>query len=84
MNQTAKKLGIDIIWRGKKLNEVALDKENKRVIIKIDKKHMRETDVEDLLGDFKKARKILKWKPSIDYDSLIDEMIESETEIECC
>ena len=43
---------------------------------------MRETDVEDLLGNYKKARKLLKWKPTINYNSLIDEMIEAEIEIE--
>ncbi len=82
INITAKKLGINLFWKGKKLNEVGIDKKSNKIIIKIDRKYMRETDVEDLLGNYKKARKLLKWKPTINYNSLIDEMIEAEIEIE--
>ena len=51
--------------------------ENK-VIIEIDKKYFRPTEVESLKGDFRKARKLLKWKPNIGIKDLVREMISYE------
>ena len=47
-------------------------------IIECDKNYLRPLDVNTLLGDAKKARKQLNWKPSRNINSLIDEMIKSE------
>ena len=47
-------------------------------IIECDKNYFRPLDVNTLLGDASKARKILNWKPSININSLIDEMITEE------
>ena len=47
-------------------------------IIECDKNYFRPLDVNTLLGDAKKARRILKWKPTENISSLIDEMIEAE------
>ena len=77
VNLTAKKLKIKITWKGKGIKEKAYD-ENKKVIIECDKNYFRPLDVDTLLGDARKARKTLKWKPIADIDSLINEMIESE------
>jgi GDPmannose 4,6-dehydratase len=46
--------------------------------IKIDERFFRPSEVETLLGDYGKAKKILKWKPSISFDELISEMIEDK------
>ena len=78
VNLCSKKLDIHLIWKGKGLNEVAIDKKTKNIIIKIDKKYFRETEVDNLVGDFKKAKKILKWQPSISLSNLIDDMIANE------
>ena len=64
-------------WRGKGLNEIALD-ENKNIIIKISKRYFRPLEVENLKGDYSKAKKILKWKPQISLTQLIDDMIQFE------
>lgn len=77
INISAKKIGLKIKWRGKGIKEVALN-EKGNVIIECDKKYFRPLDVNTLLGDSKKARKILKWKPKYDIHMLIDEMIENE------
>lgn len=77
INRVCKKLKIDIKWRGKGLNECAIDKNGKK-IIKCDKKYYRPTEVDTLLGDPSKAKKLLKWKSSISLDLLIDDMIEYE------
>ncbi|MBD1139662.1 GDP-mannose 4,6-dehydratase [Pelagibacterales bacterium SAG-MED38] len=77
VNITAKKIGLKIFWKGKELNEKAYN-EKGIPIIECDKNYFRPLDVNTLLGDAKKARKILKWKPKENLNSLIDEMIKSE------
>ena len=77
INITAKKIGLKIFWKGKALNEKAYN-EKGIPIIECDKNYFRPLDVNTLLGDAKKARKILKWKPRENLNSLIDEMIKSE------
>ena len=79
LNLVAKKLKIKLIWKGKGLNEKAYDKNNK-IIVECDRNYFRPLDVNTLLGDSSKARKELKWKPKIDINMLIDEMIENELE----
>ena len=59
------------------MKEIGIDKYNKKIIVKCDKKYFRPTEVETLLGDSKKARKELKWKPEININVLVDEMVEA-------
>ena len=77
VNITAKKIGLKIFWKGKALNEKAYN-EKGIPIIECDKNYFRPLDVNTLLGDAKKARKTLKWRPKENLNSLIDEMIKSE------
>ena len=72
----AKKLDMKIKWSGKGLNEKGYL--NGKIIIAIDSKYFRPTEVETLLGDYSKAKKYLKWQPKHDIDSLVEEMISSE------
>ena len=51
---------------------------HKKIIIDLDKKFLRPTEVDYLKGDFSKARKKLKWKPLITTNELIEDMIEEE------
>ena len=80
INLTAKKLKMKIIWKGKGIKEKGFD-ENGKSIIECDKNYLRPLDVNTLLGDARKARIKLKWKPKEDINSLIDEMIESEYQL---
>ncbi len=77
INLTAKKLKIKLNWRGKGKKEKAFN-EFGQSIIECDENYFRPLDVNTLLGDARKARKILGWKPTKDISSLIDEMIDSE------
>ena len=81
INLTAKQLKMKITWRGKGINEKAFD-EDGRVVIACDKSYYRPLEVNNLLGDAKKARMILKWKPKVVLNELISQMIESEMKIE--
>ena len=75
---SCKILKIKFKWIGKGLNEKAINVENGKVIIEVNKKYFRPNEVDNLLGDPKKARKELKWKPSYGFHKLIEEMINSE------
>jgi GDPmannose 4,6-dehydratase len=77
INLTAKKLKLKIKWMGTGINEKAYNDKG-YPIIECDKNYFRPLDVNTLLGDSKKARKKLNWKPKINLSSLIDEMIKSE------
>tara|TARA_B100000787_G_scaffold154926_1_gene130037 strand:+ start:28 stop:1089 length:1062 start_codon:yes stop_codon:yes gene_type:complete len=74
VNLSAKKIGIDIRWLGKGLNEKGIDKKTSKVIIEIDKKYFRPTEVDSLKGNYNKAKKILKWEPKISFEQLVEEM----------
>ena len=75
VNLVSKKLKLNISWSGKGINEKAYNKKNKEVIVEIDKKYFRPLEVDTLLGDSSKARKVLKWRPKIKIEKLIEEMI---------
>ncbi len=77
INKVAKKLDMKIKWRGRGINEKAVD-ENGKVIIACSKAYYRPLEVNNLLGDAKKARKSLKWRPKANLDMLISEMVEME------
>tara|TARA_B100000900_G_scaffold17614_1_gene13880 strand:- start:1647 stop:2681 length:1035 start_codon:yes stop_codon:yes gene_type:complete len=77
INKVAKKLDMKINWRGRGINEKAIDEYGK-VIIACSKVYYRPLEVNNLLGDAKKARKSLKWKPKVNLDTLISEMVEME------
>ena len=78
LNKTFKQLKLNIVWKGKGLKEIAINKSNNKVIIKINKKYFRETEVENLVGNYNKAKRILKWKPKYSLDALIKDMIFNE------
>ena len=78
VNIAAKYLGIDIKWVGKGINEKGIDKKTGKTLVKIGKKYFRPTEVDALLGDSKKAKKILKWKPKITFNQMVKEMVESD------
>ena len=77
INITAKKLSLKINWKGRGMNEKGYN-EKGIAIIECDKNYFRPLDVNTLLGNAKKARKKLKWKPVENINTLIDEMIEFE------
>ena len=74
----AKKLDISLKWNGKGIKEKGIDRDTGKVIIDLDEKYLRPSEVDFLKGDFSKARRHLKWSPRISTDQLIDDMISDE------
>ena len=68
-----------IIWEGTGVNEIGRRADNNEIVIKIDPKYFRPTEVEELLGDSSKAAKRLNWEPKISLNELISEMIEVDS-----
>lgn len=75
---TFAELGMDIEFKGEGVNEVGVDKATGRVIIEVDPRYFRPTEVDLLLGDSSKARKELGWEPKYDLPMLIKEMVEED------
>jgi GDPmannose 4,6-dehydratase len=70
------KVGMPISWEGSGIEEVGKNQRGE-IVIKIDQKYFRPTEVPFLLGDSSKARRILGWKPIFTVDKLIDDMIQN-------
>ena len=73
-----KEVDIIIQWKGKGLKEVGRDSRTGNILVRVDKKYFRPTEVDILLGDYKKARKRLNWSPKISFTQLVKEMVDSE------
>jgi len=81
VNQTCKYLGIKIKWIGKGKNQKCIDLENNKIIVECDQNYYRPLDVNTLLGDAKKAKKKLKWKPKYNINTMISEMVNHELKL---
>ena len=80
INLAAKVLNMKIRWKGKGINEKAYD-ENDKLIVECSKKYYRPTEVDTLLGNPSKARRLLKWKPKVSINELAREMVEEDLKI---
>ena len=67
-----------IIWEGNGLDEVGKRADTKEIVIKIDPRYFRPTEVDELLGDATKAKNKLGWSPKISLSELINEMIDQD------
>ncbi|MDP4001787.1 MAG: GDP-mannose 4,6-dehydratase [bacterium] len=76
VEEVANNLGYTIIWKGKGINEVGIDKKTSEVIIKVDPSLFRPSETELLIGDASKARKVLGWKPKVKFIELAKIMTE--------
>jgi len=89
IEQAVQNLGISIEWQGRGVDEVGLVVANSddtgphpgEVIVRIDPRYFRPTEVETLLGDASKARKKLGWKPRISFARLVEEMVTEDLAI---
>ncbi|CAL1545199.1 unnamed protein product [Lymnaea stagnalis] len=76
-----KYVGKTIVWEGSGVNEIGKDQATGDVLVRINPKYYRPTEVELLLGNPTKAHEKLKWEKKYDFESLVKEMIESDLKL---
>jgi GDPmannose 4,6-dehydratase len=74
-------VGRKLEWKGKGANEVGLDAKTGAVLVAIDPRYFRPTEVNYLLGDAGKARRELGWSHRVTFDQLIKEMVQSDLKL---
>jgi GDPmannose 4,6-dehydratase len=73
-----RKVGITIAWQGQGEGERGIDADTGRVLIEIDRRYFRPTEVDRLQGDASKARRLLGWEPRMTFDHLVSIMVDSD------
>jgi GDPmannose 4,6-dehydratase len=77
VQRCAKLLELDLTWQGSGVDEKAVDKSG-NIVVAVDPRYFRPTEVGTLLGDASKAQRELGWVPRISFDELVREMVESD------
>jgi GDP-D-mannose dehydratase len=76
--QAYKYIGAEIIFEGQGLDEIGIDNNSQRTLVKIDPQFYRPAEVDYLRGDSSKAKKILNWEPKVKFEQLVEIMMEDE------
>ncbi len=71
-------IGRGIVWRGAGIDEEGVDAKSGEILVKIDPRYFRPTEVESLIGDARKARERLGWRPEIGFEELVREMVATD------
>ncbi len=81
VDRAAHAMNMPLEWRDQGLDEHALDSRSGKVVVRIDPRYFRPTEVETLLGDSSKARAALGWQPEITFEQLVTEMVATDRQI---
>ncbi|MCX9015369.1 MAG: GDP-mannose 4,6-dehydratase [Candidatus Methanoperedens sp.] len=73
-----REIGIDIEWRGKGVNEKGVNAANGDVLIEVDARYFRPTEVDILIGDPTKAKEKLGWEAKVGFEELVTMMVEGD------
>ena len=77
-----RRVGINLRWEGEGIDEKGIDEATGKVLVEVDPRFFRPSDVEELLGDPSKARKILGWNPtSTSFEKLVELMVDSDMKL---
>ncbi len=74
-------VGINIAWQGTGVDEVGVNADTGAVIVRIDKRYFRPTEVDFLLGDPAKAKAKLGWEPRVTFEELVRLMVEEDLKL---
>lgn len=72
-----KEIGTDIIWKGTGIDEVGVKKDTEDILVKVNSKYYRDIDIECLIGDASKAKKMLGWTYNLQFKDLVKEMVDA-------
>jgi GDPmannose 4,6-dehydratase len=75
-----REVGIGIEWQGEGVDEVGVDSDDGKVLIEVDPRYYRPTEVDILVGDPSKAKENLGWKPNVGFEELVSVMVEEDLE----
>jgi len=81
VNAAGKEVGISLRWEGEGVDEKGIDESSGKVLVEVDPRYFRPTEVETLLGDSSKAREKLGWTPEITLDEMVAEMVREDLKI---
>ncbi len=73
--------GITLVWRGSGVDEQGICQKTGRVLVEIDKRYFRPTEVELLLGDATKAKQKLNWQSHTTFEDLVAEMVHADLQL---
>jgi GDPmannose 4,6-dehydratase len=71
-------IGRPLVWRGRGVDEKGVDQSTGRVLVEVDPRYFRPTEVDSLLGDASKARAKLGWRHRTSFEQLVTEMVEAD------
>jgi GDPmannose 4,6-dehydratase len=75
-----REVGIGIEWQGEGVDEVGVDSDEGKVLIEVDPRYYRPTEVDILVGDPSKAKENLGWKPNVGFEELVKMMVKNDFE----
>lgn len=78
VNMSCRAANIDLEWKGRELNEVGIDRKTGKTIIKVNPRYYRPAEVDLLIGNSEKAKKILNWQPKMALEELCRIMVEAD------
>ena len=70
-----------LFWEGEGINEIGKRSDTGEIVIRIDSKYFRPSEVNELLGDAKKAKQKLGWESKISLEEMIDEMVQEDLKL---
>jgi len=73
-----KEVGILVAWEGQGISEVGRDNDSGEILVQVDPRYFRPTEVDELLGDPAKAQTELGWKPKVSFEELIKIMVRED------
>ena len=76
-----KEVGVSVRWEGSGIDEKGYDEKSGDLLVEVDPRYFRPTEVETLLGDSSKAKEVLGWEPEISLDKMVAEMVREDLKI---
>jgi len=80
VDAAARELGVSVRWEGVGIDEKGYDEQTGKMIVAVDPRYFRPTEVETLLGDPTKAKEKLGWEPKTTFEDLVSEMVRADLE----
>ena len=81
VNAAFKEVGISVHWEGSGIDEKGMEEGSGKLLVEVDPRYFRPTEVETLLGDSSKARETLGWTPEITLGDMVSEMVREDLKI---